>query len=64
MTRVKRYLAQPLVYVGALNWGIIGMFNFDFIKAIIGGGRFLRVVDMFIGAAALLIVVSMAEKEG
>jgi uncharacterized membrane protein YuzA (DUF378 family) len=30
-------IATILVIIGALNWGLIGLFNFDLVRAIFGG---------------------------
>ena len=30
-------LALLLVIIGALNWGLIGLFNFDLVASIFGG---------------------------
>jgi uncharacterized membrane protein YuzA (DUF378 family) len=32
-----RALALTVVIVGALNWGLIGLFDFDLVQAIFGG---------------------------
>lgn len=32
-----RALALTIVIVGALNWGLIGLFDFDLVQAIFGG---------------------------
>jgi len=29
-------LARTLVVIGALNWGLVGIFHFDFVAAIVG----------------------------
>jgi len=33
---VLRIIAYVLVLIGALNWGLVGMFNFDLIASIFG----------------------------
>ena len=44
-----------LVIVGALNWGSIGLFQFDFVAALFGGqdSAFSRVIFALVGLAAL-----------
>lgn len=32
-----RSLALTLVIVGAINWGLVGLFNFDLVNAVFGG---------------------------
>ncbi|ONI44689.1 DUF378 domain-containing protein [Candidatus Epulonipiscioides gigas] len=36
-TRTFDYIALAFVVIGALNWGLIGFFQFDLISAIFGG---------------------------
>ena len=31
------WLARVLVIVGALNWGLVGLFQFDLVAALFGG---------------------------
>ena len=31
-----RYTAYALVLIGALNWGLVGLFGFDLVAAIFG----------------------------
>ncbi len=47
--------ALVLVIVGALNWGLIGLFNFDLVAAIFGGQTSLisRIVYTLVGLAGL-----------
>ena len=49
-----------LVIIGALNWGFIGLFNYDLIAAVFGQSEMaLRIVDSIIGIAAVLFIVMM-----
>ena len=48
-------IALALSIIGGLNWGMIGLFNFDLV-AFIGGGSgtwFSRVIYVIVGLAAL-----------
>ncbi|CFX26450.1 conserved exported protein of unknown function [Candidatus Filomicrobium marinum] len=43
-----------LVIVGALNWGLVGLFNFNLVAAIFGEGSSLaRLVYALVGLSAL-----------
>jgi uncharacterized membrane protein YuzA (DUF378 family) len=43
-----------LVIVGGLNWGLLGLFGFDLVAAIFGGGSALaRIVYILVGLSAL-----------
>lgn len=48
-------LALTLVIIGAVNWGSIGIFGFDFVSAIFGGsGSVLsRIIFSLVGIAGL-----------
>jgi len=47
--------ALTLIIVGALNWGLIGLFQLDLISVIFGGriGLFTRMINILIGLAGL-----------
>lgn len=32
-----RTLALTLIIIGAINWGLVGLFNFDLVNAVFGG---------------------------
>ncbi len=52
--RVLDRIALVLVIIGALNWGSIGIFNFDFVQKIFGDGSALsRVIFTLVGLAGL-----------
>ena len=48
-------LVLALVIIGALNWGSIGIFGFDFVAFAFGGPNtaFSRVVYTLVGLAAI-----------
>lgn len=60
-------LAMILVVVGALNWGLIGFFNYDLINGVLGGQSvyaprpLARIVYMLTGLAALLLLMRLGE---
>ena len=42
-----------LVIVGGLNWGLVGLFDFDLVAAIFGAGSVLsRIVYILVGISA------------
>jgi uncharacterized membrane protein YuzA (DUF378 family) len=56
-----------LVIVGGLNWGLVGLFDFDLVATIFGAGSLLsRVVYILVGASALwqLVPLSSALRSG
>jgi uncharacterized membrane protein YuzA (DUF378 family) len=48
-------IAQILLIVGGLNWGLMGLFQFDLVAAIFGGPDALlaRLVYILVGASAI-----------
>ncbi|AKB77028.1 DUF378 domain-containing protein [Methanosarcina horonobensis HB-1 = JCM 15518] len=50
-------IALILVIVGGLNWGLIGLFDFNLVDAIFGVGSTLsRIVYIIVGLAALYMI--------
>ncbi|MGB9941173.1 DUF378 domain-containing protein [Methanosarcina sp.] len=50
-------LALILVIVGGLNWGLIGLFDFNLVAALFGEGSTLsRIVYILVGLAALYTI--------
>lgn len=48
------YIALILVVIGAINWGLIGFFEFDLVRAIFGDMTWAsRVVYALVGIAGL-----------
>lgn len=48
-------LVAVLLVVGGLNWGLVGLFQFDLVAAIFGGqaGALARLVYTLVGLAAV-----------
>jgi hypothetical protein len=51
-------LAAVLVVVGALNWGLVGLFGFDLVAALLGDSSSLsRIVYTLVGVCGLFQVL-------
>ncbi|MCB2292136.1 DUF378 domain-containing protein [Clostridium algoriphilum] len=51
-------LSFVLVLIGALNWGLLGLLNFNLVNVIFGGIPFLaRVIYILVGLSAVNIIV-------
>lgn len=51
-------VAFVLVLIGALNWGLVGFFNFNLVTAILGGVPTVeRVVYAVVGVAAVAMLL-------
>jgi hypothetical protein len=54
-----------LAIIGALNWGLIGVFNFNLVDAIFGGGAreatsaLSRIIYTLVGVGGLLALVPL-----
>jgi hypothetical protein len=49
-------IALILTVIGAINWGLIGLFDYDFVAALFGGadGSIARVIYTLVGIAGLV----------
>lgn len=48
------YIALILVVIGAVNWGLIGFFSFDLVRAIFGDMTIIsRIVYALVGVSGL-----------
>ena len=53
-------LTLILVIVGGLNWGLVGLFDFDLVAAIFGAGSMLsRLVYILVGLSAAWQIVPL-----
>jgi uncharacterized membrane protein YuzA (DUF378 family) len=53
-------MAAVLLVVGGLNWGLVGLFQFDLVAAIFGGqdAALARIVYLVVGLSALYQVAT------
>lgn len=48
-----------LMFVGALNWGLVGLFDFDLVEALLGSWPGIaKLVYVLIGASAVYIMAT------
>lgn len=51
------WIALILVVIGGLNWGLVGLFNYNLVDAIFGVGSALsRIVYILVALAALYMI--------
>jgi len=52
------WVALVLVLVGGLNWGLVGLFQFDLVASLFGGveGVVARIVYVLVGVSALYMI--------
>lgn len=54
---VLDWIAFVLVIIGGLNWGLVGVFKFDLVEAILGSIPVLaRIVYTLVGVAAIYMI--------
>lgn len=53
--KALNYIALILVVIGALNWALVGLFQFDLVGAIFGGmtSMLSRIIFTIVGLAGL-----------
>jgi uncharacterized protein len=55
---VLDWIALVILFIGGLNWGLIGLFHFDIITAIFGDySPISRILYIIIGLAAIYVLV-------
>ena len=65
MSRTIEWLALVLVVVGAVNWGLVGLAQFDLVAALFGGqtAPLSRVVYSLVGIAGVALLVLRSRQE-
>ena len=66
--RALNAITLALIIIGGINWGLVGLFDFDLVTAILGNGSAetatssaaARVVYVLVAAAALYQIVPLA----
>jgi hypothetical protein len=49
-----RWICAILLVIGALNWGILGLFNVNVLEMIFGMNAFTRLLYVLVGLAGLI----------
>jgi uncharacterized membrane protein YuzA (DUF378 family) len=56
-------LAFVLVVVGGLNWGLVGLLNFNLVDALFGkGSKLSRLVYLLVGMSSVFLMVMAIKK--
>lgn len=58
------YIIQPLIIIGALNWGLIGAFGINIVEMIFEAGMVSKAIYLLVGLAGLIQVISFIMTEG
>lgn len=52
------WIVLILVLIGALNWGLVGLFKFDLVEALFGDmTTFSRIIYTLVGLAGVYLIV-------
>lgn len=43
-----------ITIIGAVNWGLIGLFDFNLVEALFGDGGFARIIYTLVGITGLI----------
>ena len=54
---VIQKIALILTIVGALNWGLIGLFSFNLVEAIFGSEILASIIYMLVGLGGILNIM-------
>ena len=62
-SRGFKHLTWWFVIIGAINWGLVGLFEFDLVQAIFGfGSSFTDIIYILIGVAGLSMLYGCCGK--
>lgn len=62
--KTTNWIAYVLTIVGGINWGLVGLFDFNLVDSLFGAGSVLsRAVYILVGLAATYLVVTAARIE-
>lgn len=59
---ILKLIAYILVIIGALNWGLVGLFEYDLVASIFGDMSVLsRIVYGFVGLSGIFLLLTCRE---
>ena len=59
-----KYTAYILTLIGALNWGLVGIFNFDLVAAVFGEMTIMtRILYTLVGISAIVTALTTHQCE-
>ncbi|MEM4239850.1 MAG: DUF378 domain-containing protein [Candidatus Woesearchaeota archaeon] len=56
------WIALVLVIIGAINWGLVGLFDLNLVTAIFGSGTVANIVYDLVGLAGLWTIYLVSKK--
>lgn len=62
---ILKFSGLLILIIGALNWGLVGLFDFNLVSYIFGDGSFLtRTIYILVGLAGLGVTATLPEMLG
>ena len=63
--KIVQKIALVLTIIGALNWGLIGLFEFNLVDTLFGVGSIIsRIVYILVGLAGIINIALLFEDWG
>ncbi len=57
--RALKIISYLLIIIGALNWGLVGIFNFNLVALLLGDMTlFARIIYIAVGVAAIVSIAT------
>ncbi|MCD7892578.1 MAG: DUF378 domain-containing protein [Erysipelotrichaceae bacterium] len=50
-------IALVFSIIGAINWGLVGLFSFNLVEALFGSGMFSAIIYMIVGIAGIINIM-------
>ena len=50
------WIAFVLVMIGGINWGLVGLFNWNLVEVIFGVGTLTSIIYVLVGLSALWMI--------
>lgn len=62
--KTLQVIALTVMIIGAINWGLIGLFNFDLVATIFGGTDALgsKIIYILVGICGLISIKTLADE--
>ena len=57
MMNTIQKIALTFTIIGALNWGLIGLFNFNLVESLFGTGLFSAIIYMIVGVSGIVNIM-------
>ena len=59
LMKILTGIASLLLVIGAINWGLVGLFKFDIVEALFGGREktLSRIIYLIIGLAGIYTIL-------